>query len=240
MDKVFYIIGEENEEKCDPSDLEFRDLQRLRTRVRNYMADLKRMPAGVEPSRLKPVAEVEKRLTNMMSKSLSGEERDALKALDKAYSQYKVAEEAVYRGAPTAGATPSPSQLRQAVRTAATKRGKRTAYIQGRAGGKMRQVAEDIGETFTQVTPNTGAGLALPAAMTTIGAATGLATESPMLGAVVGGAVAPTLALASAATPWGRRMLRATAAKQARDRGLGTSALQAGAINAITSTYHED
>jgi hypothetical protein len=146
----------------------------------------------------------EQAITRTLESQFPQAASDALRSTDRAYSQYKIIEDATRRaGDQLQGMTPS--QLSAAVK-AATPAG---AYARG-GGGPLRQMAGAGKQVFDVRTPPTGARLAV------LGG----------LGALIGAPAAATVAGATAAaamTKGGRKFMAGNTKAQRRAKALGVA-----------------
>jgi hypothetical protein len=177
------------------------DLLKLRSDIRDQ---IRTAGKGAQPddAQVAILRNAEQAITDALESQLPRQATDALRSTDRAYSQYKIIEDATRRaGDQLQGMTPS--QLSAAVR-AATPAG---VYARG-GGGPLRQLAGAGKQVFDTRTPPTGARLA------TLG---GLGW---LIGAKPAAALAGAAGLA-ATTKAGRKVLAGGTAAQKRAKALG-------------------
>jgi hypothetical protein len=162
-------------------------LLKLRSDIRDQMRSAGK---GAQPddAQVALLKNAEQAITQALESQFPRQASDALRTTDRAYSQYKIVEDAARR----AGDQPqgfTPSQLSASVRAATPN----SAYARG-AGGPLRKLASSGKEVFDARTPPTGARLA------TLGG----------LGWLIGAPAAATVAgvtAAAAMTKGGRRLM---------------------------------
>jgi len=175
------------------------DLLKLRSDIRDQ---IRTAGKGAQPddAQVAILKNAEKAITDALESQLPRQATDALRSTDRAYSQYKIVEDATRRaGDQSQGMTPS--QLSASVRAATPN----SAYARG-AGGPLRKLASSGKEVFDARTPPTGARLATlgglgwligaPAAATVAGAAAAAAMTKGGRKVMAGGTKAQQKALA--------------------------------------------
>jgi hypothetical protein len=157
------------------------DLLDLRSMVRRRMREYARNPDVNSDDMRRALRLVETELSGRLEQVMGPAQRRALKSLDRAYSRFKVVEDAAVRS--TDAPYPTPHQFSMAVKQQTPSKGQ---YARG--GGHFRDLAEAQAATIGKMnTPPTGMALAVPAAS----AGAGMLLGGP--GGAALGAAAPSL-----------------------------------------------
>jgi len=180
-------------------DFDIEDALKIRSRIRGRSRDAYRRQ---DFDTMQALDKVEALLTARAAGALPRKVAGRLRATDKAYRRYKIAEDMAWKAGDNVA--PTPHQMSTAVRSGEMRKG---AYASG--AGELRDITRPSRRTFAEHTPPTGMGLAIPMA----GAAAGHAMGGPA-GAIVGSALPSAVGAVMAGTRTGRNAYRGNTAGQ--------------------------